>query len=701
MAVLLSPVGGVAAQFFDNDGNVLSGGKIYTYAAGTTTPQTTYTTSLGNIAHANPIILDSAGRVPTGEIWLTDGFNYKFVLKDANDTLIATYDNISGINSNFVAYTNSQEIQTATAGQTVFTLTTMQYQPATNSLSVFVDGVNQYGPGAQYSYVETDSTTVTFNAGLHIGAEVKFTTSQQQGAGAVNASQVSYTPAGTGAVTTNVQAKLRQYLSAKDFGVVGDGLTDDWLAFSAACAAAVLLGQVLSIQGLKIYLGSQNASIPSEGLYLLGSGIPQPDLNWDYMTGTNNQFSVVRSSVLSQDGSIIISRYNGAIFTGKTFSGENFAVMGDPSQSSSSCFDTGVPSVYPGWSQSLKQLHKFGGYYFGNDGFKLQGGLEVVALYDVSMNYCNGYCLHIYQTSGIDSPIEYIDWNDSSFTYGLLGNVLLDGARKHIKLDNLLLNNPNQLARRAAGGFVVTSEADIVYGAQIVKDPNITVMQDITVIDCYAEETQGIAYVGGLMNSVNVQRNYLLAYNNTWPYYHAKFDSQAYNIRTSENTSPSGVRMYFTPGQHSSSEGIYLNEKWDSAAGFVQNGQSLTGSQIRPGLMTTVSQEFGDGTAASFTVNLATLLPWGTIGNSESSKFSAFLISANWQASNADTIGAYLIYVTKMPSGNFIGIVQSTGTTTGFSSAPTLSTAGVLTVPLSVSYRGRVTRLDLANILTY
>jgi len=146
MAVNLSPVGGVAAQFFDNDGNVLSGGKIYTYAAGTSTPATVYTNSTGSIAHSNPIVLDSAGRVPTGEIWLTDGINYKFVLNNSSGTLIATYDNISGINSNFISFTNSQEIQTATSGQTVFTLTTMQYQVGTNSLSVFVDGVNQYVP---------------------------------------------------------------------------------------------------------------------------------------------------------------------------------------------------------------------------------------------------------------------------------------------------------------------------------------------------------------------------------------------------------------------------------------------------------------------------------------------------------------------------------------------------------------------------
>lgn len=237
MAVFLSPVGGVAAQFFDNSGNVLTGGKIYTYAAGTTTNQATYTSNTGVTFHTNPIILDASGRVPGGEIWLDGNVQYKFVTEDQNNVLIGTYDNITGINSNFLSFYAQEEIQTATANQTVFTLSTITYTPGTNNLSVFVDGVNQYD-GASYAYVEVNSTTVTFTAGLHVGALVKFTTAVSLSAGVTSSALVVYTPAGTGAVNTTVQAKLRESISVLDFGADRTGATNSTTAFTNAAAAA-------------------------------------------------------------------------------------------------------------------------------------------------------------------------------------------------------------------------------------------------------------------------------------------------------------------------------------------------------------------------------------------------------------------------------------------------------------------------------
>jgi hypothetical protein len=262
MSVNLSPLGGAGAQFFTNDGVPLSGGLLYTYLAGTTTPATTYTSSNGITALANPIILDAAGRVPTGEIWLTDGINYKFVLKDSTDVLIATWDGLSGINSNFIAYTSLEETATATAGQTVFNLS-IDYIAGANSLAVFVNGSNQI---VNVNYLETDSNTVTFLTGLNVGDVVKFSTATPVATNAMDAANVSYTPAGVGAVITNVQTKLRAFVSVKDFGAVGDfnpatGVgTDDRAAIQAALTYIGSTGGTLTFPPGKYYLGTEAVS---------------------------------------------------------------------------------------------------------------------------------------------------------------------------------------------------------------------------------------------------------------------------------------------------------------------------------------------------------------------------------------------------------------------------------------------------------
>ena len=79
------------AQFIDAAGIPLAGGFLYTYEAGTTTPQATYTDSSAATANSNPIVLDSRGEA---NIWLSSA-NYKFKLTDANGTEIWTVDNIA------------------------------------------------------------------------------------------------------------------------------------------------------------------------------------------------------------------------------------------------------------------------------------------------------------------------------------------------------------------------------------------------------------------------------------------------------------------------------------------------------------------------------------------------------------------------------------------------------------------------------
>lgn len=195
MTVNLSALAGAGQQFFDNNGIPLSGGKLYSYAAGTSTPQATYTTSAGNIAHANPIVLDSAGRVATGEIWLTAGNNYKFALYTSTNTLLATWDNITGINGTGIA---------------------------------------------------------------------------------TNAANVQYDPAGTGAVSTTVQAKLRQYVSVKDFGAVGNGSTNDTTAIQNAINYLSAGGSLYFPAGIYLIYSTDanylSLKIASSNITLFGDG---------------------------------------------------------------------------------------------------------------------------------------------------------------------------------------------------------------------------------------------------------------------------------------------------------------------------------------------------------------------------------------------------------------------------------------------
>jgi hypothetical protein len=163
MALNLSPLGGAGWQFFDNNGVPLAGGLLYSYAAGTTSPLTTYTTSSGSTANSNPIVLDAAGR-PANEIWLSP-VAYKLVLKTSTGVQLWSMDNITGLPS-----AGSQDVQVATAGQTVFTVG-FTYSVGNNSLSVLVNGSKQI---ATLNYIETNTSTVTFVDGLNAGDVVEF-----------------------------------------------------------------------------------------------------------------------------------------------------------------------------------------------------------------------------------------------------------------------------------------------------------------------------------------------------------------------------------------------------------------------------------------------------------------------------------------------------------------------------------------------
>jgi len=213
MTAALTPVPKI--QFFADDGTPLVGGKLYSYAAGTTTPLATYTTYAGTVANTNPVILDSRGEA---NVWL--GANvYKLALYDADNALIWTVDNITP---------------------------------------------------------EGD------------------------------AALVSYLPAGTAAVITTVQAKLRESVSVKDFGAVGDGVADDTAAIQAAIdSLGAFTGGTIYLP-VGTYRTTAILSCTQRGVSLVGDGADGSIIKAEHSTGAvvrfYRRFSGLRNIGLSAAG---------------------------------------------------------------------------------------------------------------------------------------------------------------------------------------------------------------------------------------------------------------------------------------------------------------------------------------------------------------------------------------------------------------
>lgn len=91
----LSPVG--RQQFFTDAGVPLAAGLLYTYLAGTSTPEPTYLAADLTVPNqnTNPIVLDAAGRCT---IFL-DATSYKFILKTSAGVTVWSQDNVAAVNA--------------------------------------------------------------------------------------------------------------------------------------------------------------------------------------------------------------------------------------------------------------------------------------------------------------------------------------------------------------------------------------------------------------------------------------------------------------------------------------------------------------------------------------------------------------------------------------------------------------------------
>lgn len=157
-------------QYFDNSGNVLSGGLLYTYAPGTTTPKTTYTDENLSVPNANPIVLDSAGRCV---IFLADGEEYKFVLQTSAGVVIKTVDEVKSPTALTQANIGAG-LYPISSAETAATVTPTNYfrpygdirrygadTAAANNATAIQAAINVFAQGGPAVYIPSGSFTIT------------------------------------------------------------------------------------------------------------------------------------------------------------------------------------------------------------------------------------------------------------------------------------------------------------------------------------------------------------------------------------------------------------------------------------------------------------------------------------------------------------------------------------------------------------
>lgn len=281
------------AQFFANNGRPLIGGRIHTYVAGSSTRARTYKDAAKAQPNTNPIVLDGRGEA---QIYLAEGVEYKFVVEDGKGALIYTQEPVYGAiwpnaadwpSDATLAFKYAMQSEAArdeayaavesigvvhffdkyadyAGGISAGEIVEIENDETRNNFrtryKIQIDGSLQYlvTLPSQSSirhailsypdYAAASAAAATLPDGQAVDAlDEKKRYKVQAGAlvfvvnldqlrldlaEPTGSAQAGYLPAGTGAIPTTVQGKLRERITPADKGAIGDGATNDTAKFS-------------------------------------------------------------------------------------------------------------------------------------------------------------------------------------------------------------------------------------------------------------------------------------------------------------------------------------------------------------------------------------------------------------------------------------------------------------------------------------
>lgn len=179
----------------------------------------------------------------------------------------------------------------ATAGQTTFSGVDAEAKAlgyTVGGVFVTLNGLT-LRPGEDYT--ATTGTSIVLASAASVGDELQVHAYNNFSVADIQSSAVSYAAAGTGAVATTVQAKLRESVSVKDFGAVGDGTTDDTVAIQNAFNS-LTYGGTVNFENSKTYM-IDGSYLPIQTLF----GGVKPT-SGTIIEGNNATLKVITSSAI-------------------------------------------------------------------------------------------------------------------------------------------------------------------------------------------------------------------------------------------------------------------------------------------------------------------------------------------------------------------------------------------------------------------